>query len=103
VNIINGQLETLTATIYDPFQSYYYFPITAEANAFINLYFDLVEMHRRRLETLIAISKTEAELLQYYSEVKRELSIASTKFFREVDRGTNPSQMENWRKKIILQ
>lgn len=103
VNTIDGQLETLTATIYDPFQSYYYFPITEEANAFINLYFDLVEMHRRRLETLIAISKTETELLQYHSEVKRELSIASTKFFREVDRGTNPSQMENWRKKIILQ
>jgi hypothetical protein len=55
------------------------------------------------LETFIAISKTEADLLQYYSGVKRELSIASTKFFREVDRGTNPSQMENWRKKIILQ
>ena len=59
-------------------------------------------MHHRRLETFIAISKTEAELLQYYSEVKKELSIASAKFFREVDRGTNPSQMENWKKKITL-
>jgi hypothetical protein len=103
VNRVDGQLKALTATIYDPFQSYYYFPITEEANAFINLYFDLVEMHRRKLEKLILISKTEEEILQQYSQIKLELNEASIKFFREVDRGTNASQMENWRRKIILQ
>ena len=102
VNTIDGQLKALTATIYDPFKSYYYFPITEEANAFINLYFDLVEMHRRKLDALLTNSKSDAEMLAHYATVKAALKNDSDRFFKDVDRGTQTTQMEMWRMKIPI-
>jgi hypothetical protein len=100
LNVIDGELNIQTATIFDPFQSYYYFPITEEANDFFNLYFDLVERFREKLVIINHLTKDIATIQQNYIQIKKELEICSRNFFREVARGSNVDHMEKWKQKI---
>ncbi|MEZ4800319.1 MAG: hypothetical protein R2809_11210 [Flavobacteriales bacterium] len=100
VNDYEGTLECTTATIFDPYKSYFYFPITAESNQFFNLYFDLAEQYRRKLERVNRAAQTASEMYLNYEKVHSTFEKTSKLFFKEVERGNNTSAMKRWRDKI---
>lgn len=87
----------LTETIIDPFTTYYYLPIDNAANCFINMYFDLCEIERRKW--VATLKPNEFSTSQYedkYLEFKTRLEKQQQLFLKETERGTNRKQLEKW-------
>jgi hypothetical protein len=102
LNSLGDSLNWLTATIFDPHQSYFYLPMTNAARCFINMYFDLMEIERRKLEARLQQSKrTEAAFLETYAEVMREAQVLAERFFKEVMIGNNQKGMTHWNQVIM--
>lgn len=102
INPLADSMHWLSATLFDPFQSYYYQPIDPSAHCFINMYFDLMELERRKLEERLRQSeRTEAAFLQVYQEVLEEAEALSERFFREVMLGKNQKAMIYWNQLLV--
>lgn len=96
VNELNDSLNYITKTIFDPFKSYYYFPKTNEGLAFINMYFDLIEINRRKLEEAFRKEKNAESIIQSYNQKHIEFENTIKQFFKEVEHGTNENAMLKW-------
>lgn len=86
-----------TRTIFDPFKTFYHFPMTKETLVFINIYFDLVEIQRRKLnENLMTCAQDLETMIATYYELIDETDELSKKYFREVNRGLNKNELSKW-------
>ncbi len=102
LNRVADSLHWQTATIFNPYQSYFYLPIHAKEACFINLYFDLMECERRRLEALLAATERQAEqLLATYQQFSAELEAISAQYFRDAMLGNNRKGMESWNQRVL--
>jgi len=102
INARGDSLNWLTATIFDPHQSYFYLPMTNAARCFINMYFDLMELERRKLELrLRQTERTEAAFLEAYDTAMSETQRLSERFFKEVMIGNNQKGMTYWNEVIV--
>lgn len=102
VNVSNDSLHVLTQTVFDPFKSFFHFPKSPEGTAFINMYFDLMEIQRLALEEEIRYSKlNESEVRSLYRKKLSEIEILSESFFKETQHGSNPQAMVEWNDYIV--
>jgi hypothetical protein len=101
INLVNDQVHVLTTTMYDPFETFFYFPMDAGSDCFLNLYFDLVEIERRALVEEINQKTLDAATIQtiYRTRLKAFKTLADG-FFMEVEHGTNPEGMIKWNKYV---
>jgi len=98
-NEMTDSIDILSATIFDPYASYFYYPIDNTALAFINLYFDLVEIQRRKMMAEIRASdKSEEEVSRIYTHWSNKVEEITEKYMREVDRGTDLPSFHRWNK-----
>jgi len=101
INHTADSSHILTASVFDPFESYYHFPPTPEGNAFINMYFDLVEIYRRKLEKRLSeTSSLKDSAGSIYHNTIDELNLDSERFFKEMDHGTYLPAMLQWNEYI---
>ena len=49
MDTVNGTLRTFSTTVFDGFRSYWLIPEEPETDCYINLFFDLCELERRRM------------------------------------------------------
>jgi len=104
INVINDTLDILTKTIFDPNLSYYHFIHSSKSDAFINMYFDLVEIQRLELEKKIKVIKEKRidnvqkieQINTVYETNMADLRKISSDFFDDVDRGNNAEGMKYW-------
>lgn len=102
INYLNDSLHTLTRTVLDPFTSYYYLPTTAQSTAFLNMYFDLMEIQRRELEQdLKTNARSAKDAEEIYSKKMLKVNQLSDTFFLDVERGKNKEGMEKWNAFIV--
>lgn len=95
-------LQILTTTVMDPYESYYKLPMSKAALYFINVYFDLVEIERRTLESAIASSdRKPATIDRLYYESERRQQYMEAKYFREAEHGQNEKGMEKWNRIVF--
>jgi hypothetical protein len=101
-NYLNDSLHWLTATLFDPYQSYFYLPMNNKARCFINMYFDIMELERRRLEGRLKKEANSVEAAKaIYQEVSREAAELSDRYFREVMIGNNRKGMQYWNDRLV--
>lgn len=86
----------VTKTIFDPIKSYFRFPLTNNGKAFINMYFDLVEIYRRGLEEKLRKEKSVQRVMSHYDASIRQLEKYNRDFLKETERGTNIKGMLKW-------
>ena len=99
---VADSLQWQTATIFNPYQSYFYLPIQAKEACFINLYFDLMECERRRLDGLLMASERHPDsLLAIYRSFKTNLEEMSQQYFRDAMLGNNRKGMESWNERVL--
>lgn len=96
INVFGDSLYILTSTILDPYETYYYLTVDKKALCFINLYFDLVECERRKLEEQLLKARTESEAIACYANCQAALNELNATFFKEVERGTIEKKMWEW-------
>lgn len=97
---INNACDTIyysTKTIFDPFKTFYHYPITLETIVFINVYFDIVEIQRRKLEENLKTCPQDVnQMKEKYFDLMNETNQLTKNYFNEVNRGLNKSQMVKW-------
>lgn len=91
-----------TKTIYDPFKTYYHYPFTQETLIFINIYFDIIEIQRRKLELKLATCENDVSRMKLaYAAIMKETTEISKKFFNEVNRGYNTTELIRWNEYVV--
>ena len=103
VNSYADSLNILTETVFDPYETFYYLPIDVYANCFINMYFDLCELQRRKLEDELrkTPNPTTSILGNAYDQLMLEAKKQQALFLKEVDRGTTEKAMRKWNEYIL--
>lgn len=98
---LGDSLHWQTATIFDPYRSYFYLPIGPKEQCFVNLYFDLMELERRKLEAALAASdRQQNSLLALYAQAKADASKMAEAYFRDAMLGNNRKGMESWNERV---
>lgn len=78
-------------------ESFYYLKRTPYTLCFVNLYFDLVEIQRRKLaEQLHRNPPTGPETEMVYEQNQKELNEVLKKYVKAVERGTNVEALEKY-------
>lgn len=102
INEVCDSVQIITKTIFDPYLSFYKFNTTKESQAFINIYFDLMEIERRKLAAELIKCKNDIPLMKMkYNEAVKTAEIMSKNYFKEIERGTNKSNLKKWNTIII--
>lgn len=97
INTYRDSTNILSSTIFDPYESYYHLPIDSKANCFINIYFDLCEIERRKLEKDISVALPDMDLVQeVYNQFEDRLEKQKYQFLKAVDRGINQLETIKW-------
>ena len=96
INEIGDSLQVVTSTVFDPYQSFFYFELNQTARAFINIYFDLVEIERRKLMEEVAGMDSKDDIIAAYERCKRQIEYVTHIYFDDVQHGTDEHGMERW-------
>lgn len=104
INRYQDSIHIMTSTIFDPYKSYDYLDINPATQCFINLYFDLCETERRKLDTELKASVPSSEKYSaIYAAAEGRLARLSAQFFKETDHGRNEGNMQKWNTFIVEQ
>lgn len=91
------QLHWTTKTVFDPFTSFYNFELTPQALAYINIYFDLAELHRQLLERLILQSDQSMPTIRaLHAEAEKSLEAFKKEYSHKVERGNNLGELKRY-------
>ncbi len=96
----------MSSCILDPYQTYYNLSIDPAVNCFINMYFDLCEIARRKFETTCLKAKLphdQSQVALIYEETKQALDLQLKDFLAQVDRGQNRKAMIKWNQFIKVE
>jgi hypothetical protein len=93
----NTMLYVLNCVI-DPFQTYFNDELNDNATAYINMFFDLLEIQKRELEKELLTKKTEnrEEILELYNSHIDKYDETLGKFRNDVKRGEDELEMYKW-------
>lgn len=98
---LGDTLHWQTATIFDPYRSYFYLPMGAKEHCFVNIYFDLMELERRKLEVeLLQSDRSVDSMKKLYEAAKWRTKQLSESYFRDTMLGNNRKGMESWNTSI---
>jgi hypothetical protein len=87
----------LTAAILDPMESFYLLPMDNTTHCFINIWFDLVEIERRKFELALELSdKSDATAQKIYDELLLRIDTLKEQYSKEVKRGSRKEQLLKW-------
>jgi len=63
INEFNDSIDHLSASIFDPYESFVYYPIEPRILCLVNIYFDLVEVQRLKFEGSLSANMNRYEIL----------------------------------------
>lgn len=102
INTYRDSTDIITATIFDPYESYYRLPMNDMTHCFINMYFDLCEIQRRKLCEIIKSENNVPERIEMiYSNFMIGFDIEMKKFLNDVKRGTDEKAMKKYSSFIL--
>ena len=92
----NGTLRTFSATVFDGFKSYWLIPEEPETDCYINLFFDLCEMERRRMMERLAGVNDVAQARRIHHEATKEMERTTERFRKECSLGHDRKALARW-------
>jgi hypothetical protein len=97
INTYSDSTNVITSTVFDPWDTFYLLPVDSVTNCFLNIYFDICEIERRKFAQEIREKKyTKAQMFLAYDEVQKKIEQLTDAYLKEVERGTNRKQLEKW-------
>jgi hypothetical protein len=104
INIIKNKTVSRSFTVFDPASTWYKIPPEDYTAAFINIYFDLYEIGRRKMQaTLDSGEYTPQEAIQIYNKTVEEISRTTRTYFQEVQLGANRKYLKKWNEYVASQ
>jgi len=103
MNETNDSIQYYSATIFDVFNTYYYLPSESYTNCFLNIYFDLFEIERLKMNKVLHSKKwTNPDSIR--SIYKKHVQIAketANLYLGEVQTGKNWKNMKKWNEYVL--
>ncbi len=97
VNTINDTLRHYSVAVFDVYDTFYHLPEESYTNCFINIYFDLCEIERRKMESRLSAAKLSLpQIEQIYTEARNNLQETERKYLKEVQLGKNTLKLKAW-------
>lgn len=97
VNELNDSIHVVTKTIFDPFETYSDLIQDSVSSAFVNMYFDLVEIQRRALVKEISqVDKSFETIHSLYEKRQEKINKELEKFVDQTRRGYDKLAMIKW-------
>lgn len=97
VNQFGDSLQTFTKTVLDVYDTFIKLEEDSTINCFINIYFDLYEIARRKLERELSKSKlTVLQIDALYKSIKTEVEQQTRTYTKEVQLGKNKLKFKKW-------
>lgn len=97
INTYNDSTHILTATVFDPYESYSYLPPDAKTHCFINTFFDLCEVERLQLQAkLERVKDSPSRMEKVYNQFLPDFEQTQKAYLDETQRGTNEEAMIKW-------
>lgn len=94
-------VKVITRTLWDPYSTYYPYEMDPEALAFINIYFDLLEMRRRGLHQKVEKVKNDrTAAFEAYLQFVDAWEAEQKKYIFELSRGKNEEALKKWNAKV---
>jgi hypothetical protein len=96
-DIYNDSLFCRSYTVFDEANSYFHLPVEDYSNPFLNIYFDIYEVERRKMQQYLDSNNVSvAEVRKIYESASSEAESMSFKFVTETNYGENASKMKKW-------
>ena len=97
INSINDSIHVLTKTLIDIDESFYFIKPDMYTNCFINTYFDLIELQRRKLEENIrrnpySVMQIDSVYRVYTQNMEETLDL----YLSECERGQKTEELKKW-------
>ena len=98
VNTFNDSTHYLVKAVYDPFRSYFHYPNSKRGDAFMNMYFDLFEIEKRKLEMyLLNLNSRDRNVLKSaYDASLGNVLQESRHYIKDVERGKDKLSFKRW-------
>jgi hypothetical protein len=94
INTYADSTDILTAVIFDPFESFYFLFQDERTQCFINIYFDLCEVERRKfMEKINRYHPDPTEINWMFDLFEGQMERVTYRYLKDVDRGTNEKEM----------
>jgi len=101
INPIDSVYDFKSYTIFDLSKTYYLLDINENSNTFINIYFDICEVERRKMERKLLQHNTSLpEIDSIYQQTLSNIEKITNQYMKEVQRGNNTGLLEKWEEYI---
>ncbi len=97
INPLEDTYDCKSHTIFDGVKTYYYLERDMITDVFVNIYFDICEMERRKMEKeLEKHHSTLQEINAIYQETLSNIKKITYQYQKDVDRGHHFKKLERW-------
>lgn len=102
INVVKDTLLYQLYSVLDPVNSFYHFPIAEEDLAFMNMWFDLMEIEKRAFVNELTILRQPNEdiIERLYQKHLRQFEESRRQLMAAVDRGEHKINMSKWNQYI---
>jgi hypothetical protein len=97
LNPMGDSIQHYSASIFDVYETFYHIPEEPFTNCFFNIYFDLFEIERRKMEKIISQHIfTVVQFDSLYKQCCKNLDEQTSDYLEKVERGKNLKALEKW-------
>jgi len=102
INSNDSKFDCKSYTIFDLTKTFYWLKTNEYSNAFVNIYFDLCEIERRKMENkLLKYNKSLRQIDSIYSNTLLNIENVTHKYKKEVQRGNNVKDLKKWNDYVL--
>jgi hypothetical protein len=102
INEMADSLQHFSASIFDVYETFYNLKEEPYTNCFLNIYFDLYEIERRKMEKIFSTKKyTRLQLDSIYQQAIKNLETQTFDYIKQVNHGTNIKALEKWNDYVL--
>lgn len=94
---IDDSIFCKSYTVFDADKTYYHLPEQPYTNTFLNIYFDICEIERRRMESLLNMCYlTVSQVDSIYNSTVNNIDEITRKYMKEIDLGNDEKSLQKW-------
>ncbi|OYT15475.1 MAG: hypothetical protein B7C24_12815 [Bacteroidetes bacterium 4572_77] len=102
INPINGVYNCQSYTILDLTKTFYYLETNEYSNAFVNIYFDICEIERQKMEKQLLIhNKSLDQINSIYKQTLLDIAEITYTYKKEVQAGKNTLMLKKWNNYVL--
>jgi hypothetical protein len=97
INQAGDSFHCVSYTVFDEVNTFYHLPFQEYTNLFLNLYFDICEIERRKMARVLQSQAFTIEQIDsLYQKTQSDMEAITRKYLKEVQTGKNATMMEEW-------